>query len=113
MLYALLALTGLSAVIVYVLVIFREVPGAVSERWGDLEELPDDLGQWRADTSSQAALDAEARGQLREVRTWLERGGGRFGRDRLLLQTRYKSRATGKVERSDPDTVIKRKRTKT
>ena len=40
MLYLLLIFFGVAAVAVYLLVVFNEVPGAVSERWGELEDFP-------------------------------------------------------------------------
>ena len=112
MLYLLLALVGMTALIVYVLVIFREVPGAVSERWGELERLPDNLGEWTLDVDSSEALAASARGQSREVRLWRDPGGGWFARDRLVRQVRYKNHASGEIESIDPDVPIVRRRVK-
>lgn len=112
MLYLLLAVVGLSAVVVYVLVIFREVPGAVSERWGELERLPDNLGQWTRDESSDEARAAAERGLDREVRTWRDPGAGWFGSDRLVLQVRYRNRATAEIESVEPDVPIARRRVK-
>jgi hypothetical protein len=112
MLYVLLAVVGLAAVVVYVLVIFREVPGAVAERWGELEQLPENLGQWTRDESSNEARSAAERGLDREVRTWRDPGAGWFGRDRLVLQVRYKSRANGEIESVEPDVPIARRRVK-
>ncbi len=112
MLYILLAVVGLGAVVVYVLVIFREVPGAVSERWGELERLPENLGQWTRDDSSDEARAATARGLEREVRTWRDPGAGWFGRDRLVLQARYRNPISGEIESVDPDVPIARRRVK-
>jgi hypothetical protein len=112
MLYLMLLFFGIAAVAVYLLVVFREVPGAVTERWGDLEGLPADLGEWTKDSESEAANEASARGLDREVRTWREPGAGWFGRDRLLLQVRYRNPTTGEIESVEPDRVLKRRRTK-
>jgi hypothetical protein len=112
MLYLMLLFVGIAAVAVYLLVVFREVPGAVTERWGELEGLPADLGEWALDTDSEAALEARERGLEREVRTWREPGAGWFGRDRLVLQVRYRNLATGEVESSEPDRVLERRRRK-
>lgn len=112
MAYLLLLFFGIAAVAVYLLVVFREVPGAVTERWGELEGLPDDLGQWAVDDESEAAMDAQQKGQVREVRTWRDAGAGWFGRDRLLLQVRYKNADTGEIEATEPDRVLKRRRIK-
>ncbi len=111
MLYLMLLFVGIASVSVYLLVVFREVPGAVTERWGELEGLPEDLGEWTIDDESEAALEASARGLSREVRTWREPGAGWFGRDRLLLQVRYRN-SRGEIEGAEPDRVVKRRRVK-
>jgi hypothetical protein len=108
-LYLMLLFIGIAAIAVYLLVVFREVPGAMSERWGELEGLPPDLGEWTTDDDSEAAIDARERGLTREVRTWREPGAGLFGRDRLVLQVRYKN-ATGEIESVEPDRKIRRRR---
>jgi hypothetical protein len=112
MAYLMLLFFGIAAVAVYLLVVFREVPGAVTERWGELEGLPEDLGEWAVDEDSEAAIEARQRNQVREVRTWRDAGAGWFGRDRLLLQVRYKSADTGEIESTEPDRVLKRRRIK-
>jgi hypothetical protein len=112
MLYLLLALIGMAAVLVYVLVIFREVPGAVSERFGELESLPENLGQWMRDEHSGESRAAAERGLEREIRTWREPGGGWFGRDRLVLQVRYRNAATGQIDSVEPDVPLARRRVK-
>jgi hypothetical protein len=112
LLYILLAFIGLAAVAVYVLVVFTEVPGAVSERWGELEGLPDNLGEWTADRQSSAGLAALERGLVREVRTWREPGAGWFGRDRLVLQTRHREQASGDIQSVEPDVPLRRRRIK-
>jgi hypothetical protein len=112
MLYLMLLFVGIAAVAVYLLVVFREVPGAVTERWGELEGLPTDLGEWAVDEESEAANEARERGLKREVRTWREPGTGWFGRDRLLLQVRYRDVQSGVIESTEPDRVLKRRRVK-
>lgn len=107
-----LLFVGIAAVAVYLLVVFREVPGAVTERWGELEGLPGDLGEWSTDEDSEAAIEANQRGLVREVRTWLEPGAGWFGRDRLVLQVRYKNPETGEIDGVEPDRVLARRRVK-
>jgi hypothetical protein len=113
MLYLMLLFVGIAAVAVYLLVVFREVPGAVTERWGELEGLPDDLGEWLRDLDSEAAVEAQQRGLEREVRTWREPGAGWFGRDRLVLQVRYRNAESGEIDSVEPDRVIARRRRKT
>jgi hypothetical protein len=112
MLYLMLLFVGIAAVSVYLLVVFREVPGAMTERWGELEGLPEDLGEWTLDADSEAALEARQRGLEREVRTWREPGAGWFGRDRLVLQVRYRNVGSGEIESSEPDRVLQRRRLK-
>jgi hypothetical protein len=112
MAYVLLGCIALAALAVYLLVIFREVPGAVAERLGELEGLPRDLGKWVPDDSSAEGKQASARGLQRELRTWREPGTGWFGRDRLLLQVRYRDRASGSIKSADPDREIRRRRVK-
>ena len=112
MLYLMLLFIGIASVAVYLLVVFREVPGAVSERWGELEGLPENLGEWTVDEQSEAASAARERGLLREVRTWREAGTGWFGRDRLLLQVRYRNAETGEIDDVEPDRVLQRRRVK-
>ncbi|HTV23399.1 MAG TPA: hypothetical protein VMG12_32140 [Polyangiaceae bacterium] len=111
MLYLMLLFIGIAAIAVYLLVVFREVPGAMSERWGELEGLPADLGEWTTDEESEAAVEAQGRGLVREVRTWREPGAGWFGRDRLVLQVRYKN-AAGEIESVEPDRKLERRRVK-
>jgi hypothetical protein len=113
MLYLMLLFVGIAAVAVYLLVVFREVPGAVKERWGELEGLPVNLGEWTPDEESEAAVLARERGLGREVRTWREPGAGWFGRDRLVLQVRYRDVETGEIESVEPDRVLQRRRRKT
>ena len=112
MAYVLLGCIGIASLLVYLLVIFREVPGAVAERLGELEGLPENLGEWTADANSEAARAAASRGLQREQRTWRELGAGWFGRDRLLLQVRYRNLETGQIESAEPDRELARKRIK-
>jgi GNAT superfamily N-acetyltransferase len=79
------------------------VPGAVEERLGELEGLPQNLGEWVVDESSPEAQGAAARGLTRERRTWRDPGKGWFGSDRLVLQVRYRDRATGAIQSAEPD----------
>jgi len=112
MAFLLLACIGLAAVAVYLLLIFREVPGAVAERFGDLEGLPQNLGEWVIDESSPEAQSAAARGLTRERRTWRDAGKGWFGSDRLVLQVRYRDRETGAIHSAEPDRELRRRRIK-
>ncbi|MEO8181042.1 MAG: hypothetical protein ABI895_19575 [Deltaproteobacteria bacterium] len=113
MAYVLLGCIGLGAVLLYLLVIFREVPGAVAERLGELEGLPQNLGEWTVDQSSAEAQSAAERGLTRELRTWRETGAGWFGSDRLVLQVRYRDRQSGAIHSAEPDRPVRRRRIKT
>jgi hypothetical protein len=111
MAYVLLGCIGLGALAVYLLIVFREVPGAVAERLGELEGLPQNLGEWAVDQSSPEAQRAAERGLSREQRTWRDPGAGWFGRDRLLLQVRYRDQS-GKIHSAEPDRELRRRRIK-
>ncbi|HEX4341306.1 MAG TPA: hypothetical protein VH062_35600 [Polyangiaceae bacterium] len=89
----------------YILVIYRNVPGAMEQRFGVLEELPEDVGQWKVDTESDEGKTAQARGLKRETRHFFE-----VQKNRLLKQVRYRNQATNEITRIDPDEVVKRKR---
>ncbi|MEY2937376.1 MAG: hypothetical protein RL033_8125 [Pseudomonadota bacterium] len=108
--YVLLACIALASLAVYLLVIFREVPGAVAERLGELEGLPQNLGEWTLDDASGEAQAARGRGLQREQRTWREPGGDWLGRDRLLLQVRYRDLQSGAIHSAEPDRVLRRRR---
>jgi len=85
--------------LVYLVLIMSHVPGAREERFGMLEPLPDKLGEWvRADAPS-------ADGLLREERYLFDEASRK-----LLLQVRYRDAESGKIERVEPERVIKRRR---
>lgn len=96
---------------IYLLVVYREVPGAVETRLGKLEDLPENLGEWSVDTESDEGRRAAEQGLEREVR-YLQREGGVFDKPALRKQVRYRSKATRKIERVDPEEVVPRRRVK-
>jgi hypothetical protein len=100
-LVAIAAIGGL----IYVLVIYRNIPGAMEQRFGVLEGLPEDVGEWKVDTESDEGKAAQARGLKRETRHFYDQQ-----KDRLLKQVRYRNQATNEVARVEPDEVVKRKR---
>jgi len=110
MLYVFVIVLGFLGVAAYLLVIFREVPGAVEERLGTLEALPEDIGQWKADDSSDEGRAAALRGELREVRLWQHHSAGTSGKEGLVEQVRYRNLVTNEICRSEPDRPIKRRR---
>lgn len=112
MLYVFVVVLGLLGVAAYLLVIFKEVPGAVEERLGTLDALPEHVGQWRSDDDSELGRAALHNGERREVRLWYQQGGGWFGSERLCEQVRYRSLTSNEIVRSDPDRWVKRRRRK-
>ncbi len=103
---------GLIGVGLYLLLMFREVPGAAEERFGKLEELPQDLGKWVIDEDSPEAGSAKKEGLVREVRFFHDTEHAKFSGGRLLKQVRYRNAETRKIERVEKDEVVKRKRRK-
>jgi hypothetical protein len=91
--------------LLYLLVIHREVPGAIEQRFGVLEALPVDVGKWCIDTESTEGKAAMQQGLRREVRYWHDPA-----KDRLVKQARYKNPATSAIVRVEPEEVIRRKR---
>ncbi|HET9959398.1 MAG TPA: hypothetical protein VFQ61_33135 [Polyangiaceae bacterium] len=100
----LLVLAVLSAG-VYLVVFFQSVPGAAEERLGLLEPLPEDLGVWKPDASTEEGKSAERAGLRREQRHYFDEAKGK-----LFLQVRYRSLENDEIVRADPDRVIKRRR---
>lgn len=92
----------------YLLVVQREVPGLVEQRFGVLEALPEDVNQWKVDDETEEGKQATAQGLKREVRLFHDTHGGK-----LLEQVRYRNRATNEVVRVEPDRAVKRKRVRT
>lgn len=84
--------------LVYLVLIMSHVPGAKEERFGTLEPLPERLGEW---TKGEAGTD----GLVREERHLFDEKS-----QRLLLQVRFRDPASGKIERVEPERVIKRRR---
>jgi hypothetical protein len=97
---------------VYLLFIFKLVPGAMEERLGILEPLPDNIGQWTVDESSPAGKAALERGLKREERLFFEEAQGLLSQGRLVRQVRYRNAASNAIEEVEPDQTVKRKRIK-
>src|SRR5262245_46563627 len=89
----------------YLLVVQREVPGLVEQRFGVLEALPEDINVWKIDDDTDEGKQATSQGLKREVRLFPDAHAGK-----LLEQVRYRNRATNEVVRVEPDRVVKRKR---
>jgi hypothetical protein len=103
--YFFLVLVGIAGIGVYVLFIFNLVPGVREERLGVLEALPEDVGQWKADESSEAGRRAMGEGLVRETRHYFYEASGK-----LVFQARYKRQETGEIVRVEPEEPVKRRR---
>jgi len=110
--YVFLVLVAALGVGVYLLFIFKLVPGAMEERLGVLEPLPDDVGKWRADPHSVEGKAALERGLKREERLFFEEGQGMLAQGRLVRQVRYRSASSNAIAEVEPDQPVKRKRIK-
>jgi hypothetical protein len=84
-------------------------PGLKEERFGVLEPLPPNLGQWETDSESEAGRAAVADGKRREVRLLFE-DGGLLSSGKLTRQARLRDASTNEIVGSLPDEVVKRKR---
>lgn len=97
--------------LIYLLVVQREVPGIVEQRFGVLEALPADVGKWKTDDESEAGKAAAARGLRREERLFYDpNAGGFLGGGKLVRQVRYRNRATNEIVKVEPDQLVPRKR---
>ena len=99
------------AISAYLFLVFREVPGAIEERLGEYEALPQNLGQWCRDDDSPEATRATQDGLFREVRILVDEGGT-FSGPKLIRQVRYRALESNKITRVDPDEDLKRRRVK-
>ncbi|MEP7053520.1 MAG: hypothetical protein ABJB12_24360 [Pseudomonadota bacterium] len=110
MFYVFLLIVGALGVLVYLVFIFKLVPGAAEERLGVLEPLPEDIGQWRVDERTEQGKAALARSRKREERLFFEEGKGVFAQGRLVRQVRYRNLNDNAIEEVEPDQPVKRKR---
>jgi hypothetical protein len=86
-------------------------PGLKEERFGVLEPLPPNLGQWQTDVETDAGRAAQAEGKRREVRLLFEEGG-LLGAGKLTRQSRLRDATTNEILTVLPDEIVKRKRIK-
>ena len=110
MFYVFLLIVAALGIGVYLVFIFKLVPGAAEERLGVLEPLPADIGQWHVDAESEEGKAALARNRKREQRLFFEEGKGLMAQGRLVRQVRYRNAETNSIEEVDPDEPVKRKR---
>ncbi|HET7539791.1 MAG TPA: hypothetical protein VFK05_07960 [Polyangiaceae bacterium] len=110
MFYIFLLIVAALGIAVYLVFIFKLVPGAAEERLGVLEPLPDDIGKWRVDEDSALGKAALERNRKREERLYFEEGKGLFAQGRLVRQVRYRNLSNNAIEEIEPDEPVKRKR---
>lgn len=110
MIYTFVFAVGAVGFLIYLLLMFTAVPGALDERLGKLEPLPDQLGRWVVDQDSPQAEAARGEQLVREVR-WLHHpASGLFGREKLIKQVRYRATESGEIVRVDPEEARVRRR---
>ena len=113
MFYILLTIVAIASIGIYLLFILETVPGAMEERLGLPEPLPEDVGKWRVDSTSTEAKAAIERGLQREERLFVEEGQGLFARDRVIHQVRYRNALSAQIEAVEPERTVRRKRIRT
>ena len=110
MFFVFLLIVAALGIAVYLVFIFKLVPGAAEERLGVLEPLPDDLGKWHVDEASELGRAALERNRKREERLFFEEGKGLLAQGRLVRQVRYRNLSSNAIEEVEPDKPVKRKR---
>ncbi|MEI9940804.1 MAG: hypothetical protein WDO69_26610 [Pseudomonadota bacterium] len=110
MFFLFLLIVAALGIAIYLVFIFKLVPGAAEERLGVLEPLPDDIGQWHVDEDSALAKAALQRNRKREERLFFEEGKGLMAQGRLVRQVRYRNLSDNAIEEVEPDEPVKRKR---
>ena len=110
MFFLFLLIVAALGIAVYLVFIFKLVPGAAEERLGVLEPLPEDIGQWQTDEDSELGKAALERNRKREQRLFFEEGKGLMAQGRLVRQVRYRNLSSNAIEEVEPDELVKRKR---
>lgn len=110
MFFVFLLIVAILGIAVYLVFIFKLVPGAAEERLGVLEPLPDDIGKWKVDEQSAQGKAALDRNRKREQRLFFEEGKGLLAQGRLVRQVRYRNLSNNAIEEVEPDEPVKRKR---
>ncbi|HEX7671029.1 MAG TPA: hypothetical protein VF395_15645 [Polyangiaceae bacterium] len=100
-LLALLAVAYIIGRLFYWLVIDREVPGGWERRFGSVEDLPADVGQWKVDDQSREGKMAAERGLKREVRVFHDVQTGK-----LTRQARCRNAATNAIASVEADVPL-------
>jgi hypothetical protein len=105
--YVFLLLIGVASIAIYLVFVVREVPGLATQRLGELEPLPPDLGKWKDDVESEHGKLAVSEGLRRETRVLWDEASGR-----LVYQTRYRDAETNTIVRIEPERAERRRRVK-
>jgi hypothetical protein len=110
MIYVLLLGIAVVGFGIYVSVVFSAIPGAVDERLGVFDELPESLGTWFADLTSPEGVEDQRQGLVRETRFLLQASTGLFSRETLVRQVRQRDAKSGEVLNVLPEQRIPRRR---
>jgi hypothetical protein len=108
--FVFLVIVAALGIAVYLVFIFKLVPGAAEERLGVLEPLPDDIGKWQVDEDSELGKAAREHNRKREQRLFFEEGKGLMAQGRLIRQVRYRNLSNNAIEEVEPDQPVKRRR---
>lgn len=109
MIYLFVVLIGGLGTIAYLAIMLNAVPGAAEERFGKLEDLPENLGQWVTDETSTEGAAFTAQGKRLEVRYLLE-PGGLFKAQVLVKQMRVRDAASNEIVEVRPELRSRRRR---
>lgn len=109
MIYLFVVLIGGLGTIAYLAIMLNAVPGAAEERFGKLEELPENLGQWFTDETSDEARTLTDQGKRLEIRFLLE-PGGLFRPQVLVKQARIRDAVSGEILDVRPELRTRRRR---
>lgn len=109
MIYIFVVLIGGLGAIAYLAIMLNAVPGAAEERFGKLEELPENLGQWLTDETSDEASALTAQGKRLEVRYLLE-PGSLFRPQVVVKQSRVRDAVSNEIIEVRPELRTRRRR---
>jgi hypothetical protein len=94
---------------IYLSIMFSAIPGALDERLGVFDELPESLGSWFEDVNSPEAEADKQKGFIREAR-YLLQPGTLFKRESLVRQVRLRDAVSKEILQVLPEQRIPRRR---
>jgi hypothetical protein len=109
MIYLFVVIIGGLGTLAYLAIMFNAVPGAMDERLGHYEALPEDLGEWRHDVTSSEGIAMTSQGKRLEHRYLLETGGFLKGQT-LVKQSRVRDLASNEIIEVRAEERTKRRR---